>query len=95
MLPHPLVRLVSPTQLVEDGPFRRLLKGMDHGRLTQVIPNTDPRSDNDPYLLLLLADQELVEGRKEQARHLVEAAYESFDQKTNAKVYTLHLAGLR
>jgi hypothetical protein len=34
----------------------------------------------DAYLLVLLADQELTEGREEQARYLVEAAYEYFDQ---------------
>jgi hypothetical protein len=35
--------------------------------------------ERDAYLLLLLADQELTAGRSEQARFLVDAAYDAFD----------------
>jgi hypothetical protein len=34
----------------------------------------------DPYLLVLLADQEIAANRPEQARSLIEAAYAAFDQ---------------
>lgn len=35
----------------------------------------------DAYLLVLLADQELSDGRSEQAETLLDAAYAAFDQK--------------
>jgi hypothetical protein len=36
--------------------------------------------DADPYLFVLLADQELGERRPEQAESLIEAAYSAYDQ---------------
>jgi hypothetical protein len=36
--------------------------------------------DSDPYLLVLLADQEIAANRPEQARSLIEAAYAVYDQ---------------
>jgi hypothetical protein len=42
-------------------------------------PPKKPREDS--YLFVLIADQELAEGREEQARFLIDAAYESFDRR--------------
>jgi hypothetical protein len=92
MLPHPVIRLVSPAPPIEDRPLTRLFKRLGQGRLTRVVPKTPSKSDRDPFVFLLLADQELVAGRKEQARHLIEAAYEFFDRKATARVFTLHRA---
>lgn len=39
-----------------------------------------PSRDSDPYLLVLLADQEFVAHRPEQAESLIEAAYAVYDQ---------------
>ena len=39
-----------------------------------------PSHDADPYLLVLLADQEIAANRPEQARSLIEAAYAVYDQ---------------
>ncbi len=36
--------------------------------------------DSDPYLLVLLADQEFHDQRPEQAESLIEAAYVAYDQ---------------
>ena len=41
---------------------------------------TTHRSDTDPYLFVLLADQELEAQRPEQAESLIEAAYAAYDQ---------------
>ncbi len=38
------------------------------------------QNDTDPYLFVLLADQELGEQRPEQAKSLIEAAYAAYDQ---------------
>jgi hypothetical protein len=43
------------------------------------LPIAQPR-DADPYLFVLLADQELGERRPEQAESLIEAAYAAYDQ---------------
>ena len=47
---------------------------------------------SDPHLLILLANQELGEGRKGQARCLIEAAYEIFDRNVEANAFTLYQA---
>ena len=64
--------------------FKEMMKRLGQGRLARAFTPAPPDVYPDPYLLLLLADQELVEGREEQARYLVEAAYESFDRNTKA-----------
>jgi hypothetical protein len=43
------------------------------------LPISRPR-DADPYLFVLLADQELEDQRPEQAATLIEAAYIAYDQ---------------
>ncbi|HEY4043821.1 MAG TPA: hypothetical protein VGM32_18510 [Rhodopila sp.] len=46
--------------------------------VTRVVAR--PSSDADPYLLVLLADQEIASHRLEQASSLIEAAYAAYDQ---------------
>ena len=46
---------------------------------------TDTRSDLDGYLLVLLADQELIAGRDLQAETLLDAAYAAFDHQDYAQ----------
>ncbi|HET6306914.1 MAG TPA: hypothetical protein VFG12_06995 [Rhodopila sp.] len=36
---------------------------------------------SDPFILVLLADQELAEGREDQASCLIEAAYDAYDRR--------------
>jgi len=43
----------------------------------------------DPYVLALLATQELAEGRSEQARHLIETVYEMFDAQPEQTYHEL------
>ena len=81
----PVVR----SRLARSRPFMDLLKHLRAGRFARVFLKPAPKADTDPYLLLLLADQELSDGRKEQARHLIDAVYEHFDQKTKVQVSTL------
>ena len=42
--------------------------------------HVDTRRDADPYLWILLADQEIRADRPEQAKALIEAAYSAYDQ---------------
>jgi hypothetical protein len=81
------IRLVRPDPAIKDQPFVGFFKQLGSGRFARALVKPQPEADTDPYLLLLLADQELVEGRDEQARYLVEAAYESFDQKAQINGY--------
>jgi hypothetical protein len=71
----------------------RLIKRLGSGWFAKAFFKAPPIKKNDPYLLLLLAEQELDEGREEQAKYLVEAAYEAFDQRKESRVYRLHLVG--
>ena len=66
---------------------------LDSGRFAQGFPKTSPIRQSDPFILLLLAEQELNEGRKEQAMYLVEAAYEAYDQPREAHVYRIRPVG--
>jgi hypothetical protein len=68
----------------------RLVKRLGSARFAQVFFKAPPTKKNDPYLLLLLAEQELDEGREEQARYLIEAAYEAFDRQKESRVYKLY-----
>ncbi len=70
----------------------RLMRRIGSAGFARVFVKAAPVGDDDPYLLVLLADQELGQGREEQARYLVEAAYESFDRKTKSSVYQLRPA---
>ena len=69
-----------------------LMKRLSSGRFARALFKAPSVTENDPYVLVLLADQELDEGREEQARYLVEAAYEAFDQKSNICVFRLNPA---
>lgn len=87
MVPHSVIRLVRPDPATKDSPVTGLLKRISSGQYARTLLKQQLEADTDPYLLLLLADQELVNGRDEQARYLVEAAYEVFDQKAEASSY--------
>jgi hypothetical protein len=52
--------------------------------LTQRAFNRPEHQDEDLYLFVVLAEQELVEGREDQARYLIEAAYTAFDRRADA-----------
>jgi hypothetical protein len=69
------------------------MKRFGSGRFGRALFKPPPITENDPYLLILLADQELGEGREEQARYLVEAAYEAFDQKSNICIFRMQPTG--
>jgi hypothetical protein len=71
----------------------RLMKRLGSGRFAQGFLKTPPIRQSDPFILLLLADQELDGGRKEQARYLIEAAYEAYDQQKEPCVYTIYPVG--
>ena len=51
------------------------------------VPST---ADNNPFVLVLLADQEFSEGREEQAIFLLDAAYKAFDKKAKTAIYRRH-----
>ena len=70
-----------------------LIKCLGSGKFKRAFLKTPHKADTDPYLLVLLADQELDDGREEQARYLIEAAYEFFDKRTQARIYKLNFAG--
>jgi hypothetical protein len=59
-----------------------MLKRFGLGRFAGVVPKAIKHSDEDAYLLVLLADQELAAGREEQAACLLDAAYAAFDCAT-------------
>jgi hypothetical protein len=90
---HPVIRLVSPAPISKDRPFIDLLKRLGPGQLPWAVLKTPTRLETDPYILLLLADQELADGREVQARYLVDAAYEFFDRKAKANPSTQSGAG--
>jgi hypothetical protein len=70
-----------------------LMQHFGSGRFARALAKPPQITENDPYLLILLADQELGEGREEQARYLVEAAYQVFDQKSNVCICRMQPAG--
>jgi hypothetical protein len=82
MIRQSVVHFFDAVPATKNRPLKELMKRLAQGRLAR--DPAPPEVNPDPYLLLLLADQELVEGREDQARYLVEAAYESFDRKTTA-----------
>jgi hypothetical protein len=93
MIMQTVIHLFTHHPTKEKKPLPGLMKHLGQGRFDQRFSTTPAEAATDPYLLLLLANQELVEGREEQARCLVEAAYEFFDQKSKATRSKLYLAG--
>lgn len=92
MIAQPVIYLSDLTPKTKAHPFKDLMKSFRSGRLTRPLADPVAELHTDPYLLLLLADQELVEGRKEQAGCLIEAVYDFFDRKTRANVHILQVA---
>ena len=86
MIAQPVIQLFGRRPMSKDKPFKDLMKRLVLGRSEPriVAPAADVRKD--PVLLLLLADQELVEGREEQATYLVEAAYDFFDRNVTKTI---------
>jgi hypothetical protein len=75
---HPWsVRAEKPTSW--ELPFG--IKRFGLARFTWGGNNAPSQSDRDAYLLVLLADQELAAGRHAEARSLLDAAYDAFDQR--------------
>jgi hypothetical protein len=52
-------------------------------RIARGLAKTCRKPDHDAYLLVLLADQEMIAGRDAEARALLDAAYAAFDRRTN------------
>jgi hypothetical protein len=90
MAPHPVFQLVRPAATTKDRPFSGLMKCLGARRFTRAPPGPAPQMDADPYFLLLLADQELIDGREEQAQYLIESVYEIFDQKSKTSARALY-----
>jgi hypothetical protein len=58
-----------------------LMKRLGSGRFVRRLFKVPPAPERDPYLLVLLADQEFGEGHEEQAVYLIEAVYRAFDRQ--------------
>lgn len=91
--PQVVMDLNSHGMETKHASLTRLMKRLGSGRFARAFFKAPPMKKSDPYLLLLLADQELDEGREEQARYLVEAAYEVFDRQKESRVYRLYPVG--
>ena len=88
-----VVNLNEPVTETKYTVLTGLMKRFSSGRFTRALFKVPTVTENDPYLLILLADQELDEGREEQARYLVEAAYEAFDQRSNICIFRIQPTG--
>jgi hypothetical protein len=69
--------------------LKKLMQRLTSAAFAQGVLKGLPIRKSDPYILLLLAEQELEDGREEQAIYLVEAAYEGYDQRNESCVYGL------
>jgi hypothetical protein len=83
----PFIHLVSSRQQTEDQAYAKPKKCAAPDRIAQALSIAAPKPNIDPHLLLHLAERELIEGREDQARHLVEAAYEIFDLTSAEDIY--------
>ncbi|HEY0185712.1 MAG TPA: hypothetical protein VGC09_23155 [Rhodopila sp.] len=92
MTPRTVIHLFHSDKAQNDRPFGRLTTRLGSGHFVATERDEPAGADIDPYLLLILADQELLDGREDQARSLVEAAYACFDQKARSSAAGLHLA---
>jgi hypothetical protein len=54
-------------------------------RFARGLAKTSQKPDHDAYLLVLLADQEMIAGRDAEARCLLDAAYAVFDRNINGQ----------
>jgi hypothetical protein len=72
------------SQIAEDKHtlLTRLLKRLSSNRFARMFKPA-PTTDDDPYLLVLLAEQAFAAGREKQALFLVDTAYEVFDRQKN------------
>ncbi len=88
-----LVHLVDAAPGKQPRALAKLIERVSHSPIRRALSKMLVTTPSDPYLLILLADQELMDGREQQAACLVEAAYEAFDRETGARVFPLHLTG--
>jgi hypothetical protein len=91
MTGQPVIELFSSTASAKGRPIKGLMKRIGAKQIGRSFATAAPETPTDPYLLLLLADQEMVDGREDQAKYLVEAAYEFFDRNARVNARTLHL----
>ncbi|MEA2739021.1 MAG: hypothetical protein QOH05_2328 [Acetobacteraceae bacterium] len=91
-MPQQMIRLVRPISAMEEIPVTPLAKSLRSPMLLRARNKPFPSADTDPYLLVLLADQELAERREDQARCLIDAAYQMFDRATKGRSLGLRLA---
>lgn len=87
--PQVVTYLNSHATATKRAALKRLMQRLGSGRVAQGFLKTPPIRKSDPHILLLLADQELEEGREEQARYLIEVAYEFYDQYNKSCVYRI------
>ena len=92
MIMQTVIHLFGPDSAIEEKHLPRLMRRRDPSRLNQSLPTPPTEASTNPYLLLLVANQELAEGREDQAKCLVEAAYELFDRKAEVVAFKLYLA---
>ncbi len=93
MISQPVIHLFASSKTTRTGRVKGLMKNLDSGRPARTSAKPARTVSEDPYLLLLLADQELSNGREEQASYLIDSAYEVFDRRAAAAVYQLYLVG--
>jgi hypothetical protein len=82
--PGVVTYLHSHTAATRQAALTKLMKRLDSNRFAQRSLKPPSGKKIDPYNLVLLADQELGEGREEQARYLIEAAYGAYDQQNES-----------
>ena len=85
-----VMHLHNPARETKHTVLTGLMKRLGSSLFSRNHAKAPPVADSDPYALILLADQEFGEGRNEQARYLVEAAYEAFDQQAKCTIYRIH-----
>ncbi len=93
MIPSHVIPLFFNVIPEDDTTRRNLAPHLRAGRSNRAGNEVKRDLDADPYLLLLLADQELLEGREEQARHLITTAYEVFDRKAKTNIFRFQTVG--
>jgi hypothetical protein len=73
--------LANPASETSSIPFNRF----GATRVARGLAKISRKPEHDAYLLVLLADQEMIAGRDAEARSLLDAAYAAFDRGTNGQ----------
>jgi hypothetical protein len=85
-----IVHLHNPDNETKNTTLKGLIRRLNSSLFVRSQAKAHPTIDNDPYALILLAKQEIVEGREEQAKCLVDAAYEAFDKMAKTTIARVH-----